>query len=123
MKHRILAAVLMCGVMMGCHAASTTVPATAVAPGYLSPADQTLGESLAAVDAFVNQEKVNYQSLTAAQQAKEKAPLNALIAAVNVANTAYTMYHAGQETLAEAQGALTKAQGAQAALVAAKGVK
>lgn len=123
--NRIAILCLMCCVLTGCPSATSTVPSSASAPakGYSSPADQQIGEALAAVNAFVNQEKVNYQAMTPIQQGKEKAALNALIASVNAANSAYTGYHAGTGTLDQAQNALTSAQNAQAALTAAKGVK
>ena len=118
MRHILLA---LCLITVGCTATSTTPPA-ALAPGYLNAADQTLGESLAAVNAFVSQEKINYAAETPALQAAEKTALNALIMATNVANASYTAYHVGSGTLAQAQTALTKAQTAQTALAATKGV-
>lgn len=117
----LLSAVLICCVLTGCGAKATVSP-TASAPRYTSQADQQIGEALAAVNAFVNQEKVNYQAMTPVQQDKEKAALNKLIASVNAANSAYTGYHAGTGTLDQAQSALTSAQNAQAALTAAKGI-
>lgn len=121
MKFRILALSLALLPMFGCGAVSA--PATPPAPGYSSAADQTLGQSLAALNAFVLQEKINYAQLTAAQQAPEKAALNALIDATNIANAAYTAFHAGTGTLAQAQTALTTAQGAQGQLTAKKAGK
>ena len=109
--------------MIGCTAATSTTPPAALAPEYLSTADQTLGQSLAAVYAFVTQERTNYASLTATQQASEKTILNNLITATDYANTAYVAYHAGTQTLAQAQAALTTAQTAQSALATAKGVQ
>lgn len=109
--------------LAGCPAASSTTPAAALAPGYLNSADQTLGESLAAVNAFVNQEKVNYAAETPAQQATEKPYLNGLITATNLANASYQAYHAGSQTLAQAQAALTSAQTAQTTLTTNQGVK
>lgn len=120
--NRIAILCLMCCVLTGC-TPNTAAPSAATAPGYTSQSDQQIGEALAAVNAFVNQEKVNYQAMTSVQQGKEKAALNALIASVNAANSAYTGYHAGTGTLDQAQSALTGAQNAQAALMAAKGVK
>lgn len=106
--------------MFGCLHPSTPAP---LAPGYSSPADQTLGQALAAVTAFRDQEKINYAGLSATKQAAEKPYLNSLIDATNVANTTYVAFHSGTATLAQAQSALTAAQNAQTALAANKGVK
>lgn len=117
----ILAAALLILPPTACNK-TTTNPAT-LAPGYLNTTDQTLGEALASLNGFVNQEKTNYASLSATQQATEKNYLNNLIAAVNEANAAYQAYHAGTQTQAQAQTAVTTAQTAQQALVSAKGVQ
>ena len=109
------------GWCVGCTVTATTPPA-AVAPGYSSQADQTLGQSLAAIDAFVTQEKANYAQLSSALQAAEKPYLNNLIAAVNAANQVYLAFHAGTATLAQAQVSFATAQSAQTALAANKGV-
>lgn len=109
--------------LAGCGAVNSTTPPAVLAPGYISAADQTVGEGLAAVNSFVTQEKVNYVAMTASQQATEKETLNALVTATDLANSAYTAYHAGTGTLPAAQSALTSAQNAQASLAAAKGVK
>lgn len=114
---------LLCFVPFGCAPATSTTPPAALAPGYLNSADQTLGESLAAVNAFVNQEKINYVAAALAQQATEKPYLNGLITATNLANASYQAYHAGTQTIAQAQAALASAQTAQANLSAANGVK
>lgn len=102
---------------------TATSPTPPLAPGYLNSADQTLGQSLAAVNAFVTQEKANYAQLTPAQQATEKPYLNTLIDATAAADMAYTAYHQGSQTLAQAQTAYNQAQTAQNALSANKGVK
>lgn len=104
--------------LVGC--ATATAPPVPLAPGYSSPADQTLGQSLAAVNGFVNQEKINYAAKPPATQAAEKAYLNSLIDATNIANVAYVAFHAGTQTLAQAQAALTTAQNSQAVLAAQK---
>ncbi len=107
----------------GCKtAASTTAPQT-LAPGYLNPADQTMGETLAALNGFAQQEKANYAGATPAIQAAEKTPLNSFILAVNLADAAYTAYHAGTQTQAQATAAIQAAQAAQTTLVATQGVK
>lgn len=109
--------------LAGCLKATSTTAPAALAPGYANGDDQILGQALAGVNAFVSQEKINYARLTAAQQAPEKAPLNALIDAVDVANTAYAAYHAGSQTLAQAQAAEKSAEAAQTKLAAQKGGK
>lgn len=122
MKATLLALAL-CIPMLGCGAVQTTTPPAALAPGYSSAADQTVGEGLAAVNSFVKQEVINYNAMTAAQQAPERTTLNALISATDLANAAYTAFHAGTGTLPAAQTALTTAQNAQTALAASKGVQ
>ena len=125
----LLALGLAVGWMTGCPAASSTTPPAAIAPGYSSQADQTLGQSLAAlcspIGSFVAQEKINYAALTPAAQATEKPYLNSMIAVCNVANATYSAFHATPPTatLAQAQTAFATAQSAQTALEANKGVK
>jgi hypothetical protein len=119
--NKIIASCLLAFCLIGCKASSA--PAVPPAPGYLNSADQTLGESLAAVNAFANQEKVNYAAESPSQQAIEKPYLNGLITATNLANASYQAYHAGSQTLAQAQSALAAAQAAQANLTQANGVK
>lgn len=120
MKLTLLSAFLALPLIFGC--ATATAPTPPVAPGYTSAADQTLGESLAAVNAFVGQEKINYAAETPAQQATEKPYLNSLITATNLANAAYQSFHAGTQTLAQAQTAYASAKTAQDQLAAANGV-
>ncbi len=103
--------------------ANSTTPQQALAPGYLNPADQGMGESLAALNGFVAQEKANYAAAPAAIQAAEKTALNAFLLAVDLANASYTAYHAGTQTQAQAASAINAAQTAQTTLVAKKGVK
>src|ERR1035441_2386989 len=117
--------------LAGCPAASAPTPP--VATGYQNIDDQNLGQALAAVNGFRTSEEGNYNCnaaaqvaatcLTAAQKTTEKPYLNGLINAVNLANQAYTAYHAGTQTLAQAQTAEKSAETAQAALATAKGVK
>jgi hypothetical protein len=123
LKRILLSILLTAPFLAGCPSATTTTPPAAVAPGYTSSADQTLGESLAAVNAFVNQEKINYAGEPPVQQGTEKPYLNGLITATNLANASYQAFHAGTQTIAQAQAALTAAQAAQANLAAANGVK
>lgn len=110
-------------VLIGCPSATSTTPPTALAPGYSSPADQTLGQSLAALNGFVNQEKINYAALSPALAAAEKPYLNTLIDATTVANAAYLAFHQGTQTLAQAQASFITAQTAQSNLAAQKGIR
>lgn len=131
MIHRILFALCLL-VPMGCNTVTSTVPPAAVAPGYASPADQQLGQDLAAVNKFVASEKGNYSCdsvasaaqtcLTPAQQTAEKPYLNGLVTATDAANTVYLAYHAGTQTLAQAQAAVATAKTSMSSLATAKGV-
>lgn len=123
MRGLILAVALCLPLIQGCKTATATTATQALAPGYLNPADQTMGEALAALNGFAAQEKLNYAAATPAIQAVEKAPLNDFILAVNLANASYTAYHAGTATQAQATTAIDNAQTAQTTLVAAQGVK
>ena len=130
-KMAILSAFLALPLMLGCPTA--TAPTPPLAPGYSSQADQILGQSLAAVNGFRKSEEGNYNCDAAAvaaqtclsptQKAAEKDFLNKLIDAVNLANQAYTAFHSGTQTLAQAQTAEQAAESAQTALATAKGVK
>lgn len=121
MKRFLLCLPLFC--LLGCPSATTTTPPAALAPGYSNSADQQLGQDLAAVVGFTDQEKINYAQLSATQQDAEKSYLNTLINSVNAANAAYNAYHQGVQTLAQAQLALATAQNAKNAVQQVKGVK
>jgi hypothetical protein len=127
MKRLIAAAALtlsLCLMPIGCtQQVTANTPPAALAPGYLNSQDQTMGQTLASIDSFLNQEKVNYNEKTAAQQAQEKAILNTFIQSVNVANALYTAYHQGSATEAAAQTAIANAQTAQTSYSNSKGVK
>lgn len=120
---RYLAALTVAACLTGCGAVKTVALPATLAPGYSNSADQELGQSLAGVTGFRDQEVKNYATLAPALQAKEKTYLNTLIDAVNVANTAYVAYHAGFQTLAQAQDAYNKAQVAQSSFTTNVGVK
>ncbi len=98
-------------------------PPTIVAPGYGSPADQTLGQSLAALRSFAASAKADYSNLTPSQQAEEKLPLNSLIMAVDAADQTYVAYHHGLTTIDQAQRSLAAAEAEQAAFTAKVGVR
>lgn len=115
MRHVILAGVLVyCINTVACKPTTITQP---LAPGYLNTTDQTMGEALAALNAFANQEKVNFAALPADKQTVERPFLNDLIAATNLANEAYRNYHGSTMTQQQAQTAITVAQEAQAKIV------
>lgn len=116
----VLAACLLSLPMTACKTVATNTPP---APGYSAPADQTAGQDLAALNGFVLQARDNYAASSAVIQAKEKTALNAFIKSVDLANAAYTAYHAGTGTLSAAQVKITLAQNNQTALVAAQGMK
>jgi len=135
---KVLAVMTLClaGIVMaGCPGSNPLNPPNQaqLAPGYRNAADQQLGQDLAAVSAFKDSEVGNYNCdasaqaaktcLSPAQKAVEKPYLNSLIDAVNVANAAYTAYHQGSQTLAQAQTAYKSAQSAQTTLTTNKGVK
>ncbi len=121
MKAAKLALLCLLILPMGCH--STTAATPPLAPGYVDPTDQTLGQTLSALNAFVVQEKSHFNSLTVDQQAKERPVLNPLIDAVNVANSVYRAFHAGTANEAAASAAISQAQATQSGFASAKGVK
>lgn len=116
--------VLLIGLAICCFGPSACKPTASnpqtLAPGYLNSQDQTMGTALAALNAFANQEKVNFAALPPDKQAVERPYLNDLIAAVNLADQAYTNYHGSTMTAAQAQNAINAAQQSQAKLVAQK---
>lgn len=130
MKLALLSIFLALPLLLGCP--SATAPTPPVAPGYLNSDDQILGQSLAAVNGFRKSEEGNYNCdsvaaaaktcLTDAQKAAEKTSLNNFIQVVNIANQAYTAYHAGTQTLVQAQTAEKAAEASQTTLATAKGV-
>lgn len=117
----ILAAVLMwIAFPTACKTTSTTPPP--LAPGYSNSADQTMGETLAAANAFYKRIQQNVQQGTMTLSANEKTAMNDLATALNIANGTYLAYHSGTATQAQAQTAInTVSQKQQAA--AALGVK
>jgi hypothetical protein len=101
--------------LSGCK--TVTVPPGPVAPGYSNSTDQQVGQSLSALRASVYQATQDYAKLTPAQQSAEKAALNSFVTAVNLADSTYTAFHAGQATLAQSQTALADATASQTAFV------
>lgn len=87
---------------------SATNPAT-LAPGYQNPADQTMGQTLAAAHAFYQNIQQDSAAGKVTLSAAEKTALNDLGTAINVAQTAYLAYHNGQATQAQAQAAVDQA--------------
>lgn len=110
--------------LIGCGSVNSTTPPTALAPGYTSQADQTFGQSLAAARALANQAVTDFGTLTPAQQAQIKNPLNGFVAAVNAADAVYTAFHSGQATQAQVQATVNSVNTSQATYTtAASGVK
>lgn len=86
---------------MGC--ATATAPTPPLAPGYSNPADQTMGQTLAAAHSFYEKVQKNAEAGTMILSAPEKAAMNDLATAINVAQTTYLAYHSGTVTQAQAQ--------------------
>lgn len=114
------------GWAIGC-APSATPPATALAPGYSSQADQTLGQTLAAAHTFYTTIQNDIQQGTYKPSPGEVTGLNKFADALNVAQAAYLVYHSNPTSanLATAQTAVNTVSTQQAQLTASitQGVK
>lgn len=112
-----LAAVLLIAPLSptACKTASAPV---AVAPGYLSAADQTMGEILAGAHAFYNSVQTQSSNGTMTLTPTEKTAFNTFGTALNSAQIIYLAYHANptQANLTAAQNAVNQVQTQQAAL-------
>jgi hypothetical protein len=108
--------VLLCIPLMLAGCKSTGPTTTALAPGYLNPADQQMGEVLAGARSFY----VSVQQQSAAGQmtltAPQKTAFNAFGVSLNAADSVYLAYHSGSATQAQAQTAVNQVQQQQAAL-------
>ena len=102
MKKFLLPLVLL---LAGCHAATSTTPPVALAPGFSSQADQTVDQILVGARVFYVsiQDSVNAQTYTPTPAALKA--LNDFGVALNTAETVYLAYHNGTATLAQAQAA------------------
>ena len=94
---------------------TTTTPAV-LAPGYLSQADQQMGEILSGAHAFYASIQQQTQAGTLTLDATTKQAFNAFGASLNAAQTVYLAYHNGTATQAQAQAAVNTVQSKQAAL-------
>lgn len=103
----ILTACLL-AVPLGCKTAATTTPTAALAPGYLNPQDQAMGQMLSGVHNFITSMQAQ---ITAGYVPgpTEKTALNALIATTSAADATYLAFHKGTATQAAAQTAINKA--------------
>lgn len=108
---------------VGCKPATSTTPATAVAPGYTSPADQTMGEILAAAHGFYARIQADIAAGTYTPAPAEKTTLNNFASALNSAQIAYLAFHNGVGSQAAAQAAVNQVQTQQTALQAQIGQK
>lgn len=122
-KMALLSTFLALPLIFGCAAATSTTPPTALAPRYTSAADQAAGQTLAAAHALVSKAVTDYTSLTPAQQATVKGPLNAFVTAVNTADSIYIAFHAGTATITQVNAAVTQVTSTQTAYTTASGVQ
>lgn len=114
MKYRpLLISLVLCLPLVACKTVSTNTPPAVLAPGYSSQFDQTTGQTLAALNAFVSKATLDYQKLTPSQQVSEKVILNNFVLAVNTANQLYLAFHAGGATQGQVALAMDKATAAQ----------
>lgn len=67
--------------------------ATAIHPGAVNQTDSQLYDSLLTAQASLEEVKVQYATLTPAQQASTKPLINKAITAFNTAEDAYIVYH------------------------------
>jgi hypothetical protein len=96
----LLSAILSISVA-GCRSANA--PAPPPAPGYSSSIDQSLGQTLAAADAFYNRLQTDAKAGTFKPTSDEVAALNRLQAALAAANPLYLAYHNGTGSLQATQ--------------------
>ena len=99
----------------GCKTVTASAP---LAPGYANPADQTMGQTLAAAHAFYQRIQKDSAAGKVSLSAQEKAALNGLGTAINVASALYLSYHNGQSTQAQAQAAIDNVSTQQTAVQA-----
>jgi hypothetical protein len=102
--------------LLGCPAANTTTPATALAPGFSSQADQTMDQVLVGAHTFYTTVQQDIASGKYTPSASEKVALNTFATALNTAQTIYINFHNGTATQAQAQTAVNNLQTQQTAL-------
>src|SRR5665213_314198 len=125
MKHRFLIAfTLSLSMLLPLGCATATSPTPPLAPGYSNQADQTMGQVLAAGNAYYQRIQKDTVSGVYFPSPTEKSILNAVASALNIANQTYLAYHNGTATQAQAQTAIDLAQnrvsGAQAQIPGVK---
>lgn len=118
MKKAFMAIALTAALLMpvGCVKATSTTPTAALAPGYLNPEDQAMGQTLVAAHAFYVTIQQDVASGKYAPSATEKTTLNNFATVLNSAQMVYISYHAGAATQAQAQAAVNSVKAQQTAL-------
>lgn len=106
--------------LLGCPTAATAPPPPP-APGYLNPADQTMGQVLAGARSFyltIQQDSLAGKVLLSPA---EKLALNDFGRTLNTAEAVYLAFHSNTATQATAQAAVDQVKLKQAALPALAG--
>jgi hypothetical protein len=114
MKRILLALPLL--LILGCHAATSTTPPAALAPGFSSQADQTLDQILVGAHGFYTSIQGSVNAGTYTPSPTTLTALNDFGTVLNTADTVYLAYHNGTATLAQAQAAAATLQTQQATL-------
>lgn len=101
---------------MGCKTPTSTTPPAALAPGFSSPADQTMDQVLVGAHNFYLDIQAQIAAGKYTPAPTEKTALNTFATAVNTAETVYLAYHNGTATQAAAQAAVDSVTAQQTAL-------
>ena len=96
---------------------TTAANPTTLAPGYLNVADQTMGEALSAARNFYLKFETGVTTGTYTETTAEKAAFQQFSTDLNIAEAAYLGYHAGTQTQAQAQAAVTKVTSQQSTIL------
>lgn len=113
-------AILACFLVLLAGCATATAPTPAVAPGYFSPADQKMGQTLGAIDAYYHTVQCETKMLNWSVPLKqcvadpaiisvivlspaEKTVMNDLGIGLNVANASYLAFHQNPTPTTQAQ--------------------
>lgn len=115
---RLLAAVFTVALIfpVGCAPKNQPTRPATLAPGYMSAADQQMGQILAGARQFYLSIQSQSQSGTLTLTPTVKVAFNDFGAALNTADSVYLAYHQGNATQAQAQAAINLVQQKQAAL-------
>jgi hypothetical protein len=103
--------------LSGCKTSSTVAPA-ALAPGYLNPADQQMGQILEGAHQFYLQVQTDVAQGKYVPTPSEKSVLNGYAITLNVAQAEYLSYHNGTATQAQAQAAVNQVSAQEAQISA-----